>query len=166
VTRRPRAAFVITTSSIALGSCAGADSGSADSSGATASTAASVTLTSQPLPDTAATTTTSSTALGSSAPKSDGLLNARDAKGRAIFRTGSKGQPECYVELPFPPLKPNEERYPGTPPPQESVKCPPSMLDAAFLECAFGTVTLKEARCECFVMGNPPPPPRTVSCPK
>jgi hypothetical protein len=93
------------------------------------------------------------------------VLNAKDSAGRAIFRAESG--PGCYVELPFGPLKPGEQRPPGTPPPRKNVACPAAMKDPAYDACLGGTIHAKtdKSACVCFVMGNPPEVPRAISCP-
>src|SRR5262245_57914297 len=55
------------------------------------------------------------------------VLNPKDASGRAIFRDEKPDR--CYVELPFGPLKPGEQRPPGTAPPQQNLACPAVIKD-------------------------------------
>lgn len=92
------------------------------------------------------------------------VLNAQHPEHGRIYRGRDGG---CYVNLPFPP----DEGPPVSfrPPPTEAVVCPTSMADAGWLECAHGTVLAAvddPAACLCAVMGNPPPPPRPIACPK
>lgn len=47
------------------------------------------------------------------APVEPGVLNPRDAENRTVFRDNGE---RCYVELPFPPLKPGEQRQRATDP--------------------------------------------------
>jgi hypothetical protein len=91
------------------------------------------------------------------------VLNAQHEQHGRVFR---KQEAVCYVNLPFPPQEGPPVSF--RPPPQQEVACPPSMTDPAWAECAHGTVTSTDdgAECLCAVMGNPPPPPRVVSCPK
>lgn len=92
------------------------------------------------------------------------LVNPKDADGRAIFFAGGA---KCYVEMPFPPLREGEQRYPGTAPPQKDVTCPKDMSKHAWDLCIGGTIHKKEAgnECVCFRMGNPPYPPSRTDCP-
>jgi hypothetical protein len=94
------------------------------------------------------------------------VLNPRDAQGRTIKKAWQGAG--CYVELPFPPLLPGQQRYPGTPPPSQNVTCPASMNDPAYEQCRGGVVHQNppKSACVCFVMGNPPPPPKRIGCPK
>ncbi len=93
-------------------------------------------------------------------------LNPRDSANRTIKRAWQGDQ--CFVELPFPPLKPGQMRPPGSAPPAQTVPCPPSMLTPAYEQCRGGVVHGKPdgSSCVCFVMGNPPPPPTRIACPK
>jgi hypothetical protein len=93
------------------------------------------------------------------------VLNPRDANNRAIKRMWQGDQ--CYVELPFPPLRPGQLRPPGSAPPAQTIACPASMLTPTFEQCRGGVVQGKAdgSACICFVMGNPPPPPKRVECP-
>jgi hypothetical protein len=89
--------------------------------------------------------------------------NPRDGQGRAIFLSYSGER--CYVELPFPE---GEIFPPGSAPPQQDVSCPPTMADAAWLECPTGEILSAEGQddaCLCEIMGNPPPPTQWVHCP-
>lgn len=93
------------------------------------------------------------------------LRNPRDGSGRTIKRAWQGDR--CFVELPFPALKPGELRPPGTPPPAEDVPCPPAMLAPAYAQGRDGTLHAHPSGTQrlCFVMGNPPPPPRPSDCP-
>ncbi len=92
------------------------------------------------------------------------LVNPKDKDGRAIFLSGGTN---CYVELPFGPLKPNEQRPPGTPPPHKTVTCPKELSGPAWEACQGGTIHSKDdgKSCVCFRMGNPPYPPNLTTCP-
>lgn len=75
----------------------------------------------------------------------------------------------CFVYQPFPPLRPNEQRPPGTEPPRKKVPCPAGMeSEPSYLDCLEGAVLASgdPPSCVCAVGGNPPPPPRPVVCPK
>lgn len=76
----------------------------------------------------------------------------------------------CFVYLPFGPLKPNEQRPPGTEPPRKKIPCPSGMAsDPGYLACFEGTIFAAEGDppdCQCAVGGNPPPLPTSVTCPK
>jgi hypothetical protein len=87
-------------------------------------------------------------------------LNERDPKRGQIFSSESG----CFVYGDWPDGKP---RAPGMMPARISLPCPPSMKDPAWAACAGGTLSANElgSECECFVGGNPPPPPRLVDCP-
>jgi hypothetical protein len=93
-------------------------------------------------------------------------VNPRDANDRVIKKAWDGNG--CFVELPFPPLLPGQQRPPGTPPPRQKVTCPTTMNDPAYDACKGGVLYTTETRssCVCFVMGNPPPPPRREACPK
>jgi hypothetical protein len=84
-----------------------------------------------------------------------GPVNPKDAQGRTIHLDyDGEG---CFVELPYPPLKPGEQRFPGTPPPRQDAPCPPEMGDPAYASCRGGVVrTTASGSCECFLMANPP----------
>lgn len=84
-------------------------------------------------------------------------LNITDEKNRNIYTNGMR----CWVEVPF-------ETPPASvmPLPTMDVECPaPLTTDPAWAQCT-GQLTLRDAGCECFVMGNPPPPPTMVDCPQ
>jgi hypothetical protein len=91
------------------------------------------------------------------------VLNPQHAEHGRIYR-GSDAT--CYVRLPFP-----EGQGPPVsfrPPPTEPVDCPEVLADASWESCVHGTV-LADAdatECRCTVLGNPPPPPRLIPCPK
>jgi hypothetical protein len=93
-------------------------------------------------------------------------VNPRDANGRTVKKAWDGNG--CFVELPFPPLVPGQQRPPGTPPPSQNVSCPAAMNDPAYDSCKGGVVYTNGERssCICFVMGNPPPAPTRVTCPK
>lgn len=92
------------------------------------------------------------------------VVNPTDDQNRTIF---SSGDGTCYIHLPFPALTPGEERQPGTPPPSVPTQCPESMNDPTWKNCSGGTIHANEQAdtCVCFVMGNPPYPPRRTQCP-
>jgi hypothetical protein len=93
-------------------------------------------------------------------------VNPRDANGRVIHKAwDGKG---CFVELPFPPLLPGQQRPPGTPPPMQKMACPAALNDPAYDSCKGGIVytNAQKSGCICFVMGNPPPIPTRMACPK
>ena len=81
-------------------------------------------------------------------------LNPLDAAGRHI-RRAYQGQ-GCFVYLPFGPLKPGEQRVPGTEPPQHRLPCPPAMADAAYDACRGGVLSRQAGSCVCNSPGNPP----------
>ncbi|GDX79010.1 hypothetical protein LBMAG42_08210 [Deltaproteobacteria bacterium] len=88
-------------------------------------------------------------------------LEARDGASRQINHGGGK----CWVDLPF-------ETTPTSwqPPPTEEVPCPAEIsTDPAYTQCEYGEVHLKAlgppAECECYFMGNPPPPSKDIACP-
>jgi hypothetical protein len=87
------------------------------------------------------------------------------SQGSAV-RLASNGT--CFVYLPFGPLKPGEQRPPGTEPPRAAVSCPAGFAaDSAYRDCIEGVVLAKAASdCVCAIGGNPPPLPRPVNCPK
>lgn len=93
------------------------------------------------------------------------VLNPSHSDGRRIYASSSG---KCYVHRPFPE---GQRPPPGTPQPQESVTCPPEMAgDAAWKACSGGALHLPKEQgligeCICFQSGNPPPPPRWVTCP-
>jgi hypothetical protein len=83
------------------------------------------------------------------------------------IRLASNGT--CFVYKPFGPLKPGEQRPPGTEPPRETVACPAGFAaDPSYKDCIEGVVLAAAdgADCVCAVGGNPPPLPRAVVCPK
>ncbi len=92
-------------------------------------------------------------------------LNPKDGADRTIKRAWQGDK--CFVELPFPPLAPGQMRPPGSAPPSKEVPCPASMLTPAYEQCRGGVLRSKTdgSACLCFVMGNPPPPPRPTECP-
>lgn len=93
-------------------------------------------------------------------------VNPRDGNGRVIHKAwDGKG---CFVELPFPPLLPGQQRPPGTPPPTQKLPCPAALNDPAYDSCKGGVVytNSQKSGCICFVMGNPPPIPTRMTCPK
>jgi hypothetical protein len=92
-------------------------------------------------------------------------LNPSDAQGRTIQRAWQGDT--CFVELPFPPLKPGQHRPPGSAPPTQTIPCPKAMLTPAYEQCRGGVVHGKSdgSSCLCFRMGNPPPPPKRIDCP-
>lgn len=92
-------------------------------------------------------------------------LNPRDGEGRTIKRMWQGDQ--CFVDLPFPPLKPGEHRRPGASPPSQVIACPASMLSPTYEQCRGGVVRGKNdgSACVCLVNGNPPPPVRRAPCP-
>lgn len=67
--------------------------------------------------------------------------------------------------LPFPD---DVTPMPGMPPPTQDVTCPKIMEDPAWRSCETGEIVGTEGKddCLCRIMGNPPPPPKTVSCPE
>ena len=85
--------------------------------------------------------------------------NAYHPKHGMIYR-GPKG---CFVRI-----SDGKQRPPGAYPPPTDVACPKEMESEAWGECVGETVMSNDAgdSCECFVSGNPPPPPRAMSrCP-
>jgi hypothetical protein len=70
----------------------------------------------------------------------------------------------CYIELPPPE---------GTPPPppggsnyvRKNVDCPEAMQDPAWDTCLHGSLSTDGTNCECWRIGNPPPPPSQAECP-
>ncbi len=72
----------------------------------------------------------------------------------------------CFVHLPPEPSDGPPISF--RPPPRGPVECPAPMTDPSWEVCAGGTLTATEQgdACLCAVMGNPPPPPRPVDCPK
>ncbi len=81
--------------------------------------------------------------------------------GKTIYRTGER---TCFVDGEFP--DDGVQRYPGQRPPSETVPCPPEMNDEVYDLCRGGVVYHHTDGCGCFVMGNPPPPARSLSrCP-
>lgn len=93
------------------------------------------------------------------------VLNSRDKTGRIIHKAWK--DKDCFIELPFPPLLPGQQRFPGTPPPTQSLPCPDAMKEPTYEACLGGVVyqKLDQSACVCFVMGNPPPPPKPMVCP-
>lgn len=87
-------------------------------------------------------------------PKS-GQANPVDADGRTIH-LAYNADDRCFVYLPFPPLRPGEQRPPGTAPPSRDVPCPAEMQNEAYRSCRGGIVSYKGEACECFEHGNPP----------
>lgn len=84
-----------------------------------------------------------------------GSLNPSGAEGRTTYRAYQGDG--CFVYLPFPPLKPGEQRVPGTAPPMQPAECPPRLLDPAYESCRGGQLNRKpDGVCECFQPGNPP----------
>lgn len=90
-------------------------------------------------------------------------VNPRDANGRTIHKAWDGNG--CFVELPFPP---GQMRPPGSAPPTQKVACPATMSDPAYDSCKGGVVYTDGQRsgCICFIMGNPPPVPKRMTCPK
>jgi hypothetical protein len=84
-------------------------------------------------------------------------LNARHAEHGTIYRRGS-GE-GCEVHLPL------EGRAPPGMVNTQDMDCPPEMDDVAWADCAGGMIHTNGEDCVCSVMGNPPMPPRRVSCP-
>lgn len=124
-------------------------------------------------------TASTPTTLPSTSASSDAVRNSTASKREHTLAKNPNidGKPvrlapdkTCFVYLPFPPLKPNEQRPPGTEPPRKKVACPPGMdADPAYLACFYGTIFAAEGEppdCECSVGGNPPPLPTTVPCPR
>lgn len=95
----------------------------------------------------------------------NGIYNPTDANDRRIHKAWSGDA--CFVYLPIP--EGTVIGPPGTPPPREDIACPPNMGHASWDECRGGVIRAAQApdatSCECLVMGNPPPPPKTVDCP-
>jgi hypothetical protein len=89
-------------------------------------------------------------------------LNAEDAEGRTIFIDGDG---DCYVMLPFPA---DQRRHPGMRGPTQNLACPAEMASPEWGECANGVIKLDVSaeECICYIGGNPPPPPRQVTCPE
>lgn len=89
------------------------------------------------------------------------VLNGVHPEHGLIFRNPDG---TCRVNLPFPEAEGPPISF--RPPPTEVVPCPVHMKDPSWDAC-FGRVTTGPASgsCLCSVMGNPPPPPRIVSCP-
>ena len=87
-------------------------------------------------------------------------LNATQGE-QTVFRD----QSGCYVNVFKAPPNP---ALSFQPPDHEKVDCPPTMTDASWDACLGGTVstTADPATCVCAVLGNPPPPPREIACPK
>ena len=88
-------------------------------------------------------------------------LNERDENHQQIFVGGESG---CFIYSKWPEDKP---RAPGMMPPPIAMACPPSMTDSAWRACVSGTLSTNDGgtECSCFIGGNPPPPPRLVTCP-
>lgn len=85
--------------------------------------------------------------------------NARDPSRGWIYRS-AKG---CFVRVPD-----GRPRQPGELPPAVDVPCPASMTGEAWRECLGDVVMSNDAgdACECFIGGNPPPPPAPMTrCP-
>lgn len=92
--------------------------------------------------------------------------NPSDADGRTIYVDQTD---TCYVEVP-------PKKAPKFPPPPGvrmmdhlALDCPAIMDDPAWDECEYGPLMKNKSKPECYCMslgGNPPPPPRLVSCPK
>lgn len=93
-------------------------------------------------------------------------VNPRDGNGRVIHKAWDGNG--CFVELPFPPLLPGQQRPPGTPPPTQKLACPAALNHPAYDSCKGGIVytNAQKSGCICFVMGNPPPIPTRMTCPK
>jgi hypothetical protein len=92
--------------------------------------------------------------------------NPSDADGRVIY---VDEKDLCYVEVP--PKTP--PKFPGPPGlrmmDHVAVDCPALLDDPAWDECQYGPLMKNKTKAECYCMtlgGNPPPPPRLVSCPK
>lgn len=103
----------------------------------------------------------------SAAPRRDPTITRNPSTQGSKVRLASDGT--CFVYKPFGPLKPGEQRPPGTEPPREVVACPAGFAtDPAYKDCIAGVVLATEdgADCVCAVGGNPPPLPRPVPCPK
>jgi len=116
--------------------------------------------------DTATMPATTATASATAARQDHDLPRNPLAKGTTV-RLASNGS--CFVYQPFSPLKPGEQRPPGTEPPRKAVTCPADFAnDPAYRDCIDGVVLAKadSSDCVCSVGGNPPPPPRLVVCPK
>jgi hypothetical protein len=90
-------------------------------------------------------------------------VNPVDSAGRTIY-AGADGS--CYVQLPFPPGTPIGP--PGSmTPPTKAVDCADPMQDPAWDRCLSATMhRTDEGVCICARVGNPPPPPTKVPCPK
>jgi len=86
------------------------------------------------------------------------LLNPVDDKKRVIYAAGE----QCYVHLPY-----DEKPKYWHPPKRKQVDCPGSMDSPVWDQCNGGTILgVRDAGvCVCTRDGNPPPPPREVSCP-
>jgi hypothetical protein len=95
--------------------------------------------------------------------------NPVDASGRTIF---VRNDDVCYVEEPMktPPKKPLPTGFRMVD--SIPVDCPPEVDDPAWDECTYSILNAPKkmvpgGECYCFsVGGNPPPPPRAVTCPK
>jgi len=91
-------------------------------------------------------------------------LNPSDAHGRAIHVSTDDS---CFVEVP---MKDPPKNFPTgfRAVDQKIVDCPIELDDAAWDNCAWGTLyaVKGEANCLCGSLGgNPPPPPRLTTCP-
>lgn len=87
------------------------------------------------------------------------VRNPYHPKHGVIYR-GARG---CFVHV-----DDGKTRPPGVFPPPTAVACPKEMESDAWTECLGETVMSNDAgdSCECFVSGNPPPPPRALPrCP-
>jgi hypothetical protein len=89
-----------------------------------------------------------------------------DADGRTIYVDATDG---CYVEVP----KKTPPKFPVAPGMRMMdsmpVDCPAVVDDPAWDECQHGPLMKHKTKAECYCMplgGNPPPPPRLVTCPK
>ncbi len=107
--------------------------------------------------NTTASPKTGAAPLASTSPRprvSREFLNPRDAQGRQILKDYQGAG--CHVYLPFPPLKPGEQRVYGSAPPREAAVCPQVMLGKAFESCRDGTLRARGKSCLCTQYGNPP----------